>query len=246
MQLLWGNYAHALNEAAIAVTKDPLLNEAGLMYGARERWQISGFLQAADVPSLVAACNALEAAYSRNYQNLTLIGPGGVRARGLSGRTALGGTRVVGGVTFPDDGSKSAEFSTYRNYQVTVEGVYPIPGVPATTLISWLETLSFTGGGPRFLHLQPLVGLPQRQQVAAATPFHVTQQGEAVGLYGYPVPAAPLWPADEHIDRRRVEYKTPKRTGDRVASAYTEWPVSWAYEFEANAPLEGAPTLWRG
>jgi hypothetical protein len=140
----------------------------------------------------------------------------------------------------------SAEFSTYRNYQIKIEGTYPVPSAPLNTLESYLETLSFTGGGPRFVHLQPLIGLPQRQQVAQATPFKVAQRGHAVGVYAYPVPPGPIWPIAEHIDQRQIDYEAPKRSGDPIASVYTKWPVSWTYAFEANVPLNGAPTLWRG
>lgn len=245
MQLGYGNFLHPLNEAAVAITRDSLLNEAGLLYGFRETWAVQGFLQQSTQDAVTAQCTLMEAAYARDYLTLTLFANDGSIARRLPGRTAIGGTRVLS-LSYPDDGLNTAEWSTYRHYQLRLECTYPAPGAGTLTLLSFQETLSFTGGGPRFVHLQPLVGLPQRQQVAEATPFKVTQRGRAVGLLAYPVPPPPIWPAAEHIDQRVIDPESPKRSGDAAGSVYTEWPVSWSYFFEANVPLQGQPTLWRG
>ncbi len=217
-----------------------------MAYGIKETWTIQGWLQAATQNAVTAACNALDLAYAASYQTISLLANDGSVARSMLGRTLIGGVRVLGGVSYPESGLNTAEYSTYRSYLIRVEGTYPVNGLSPFTLLSWLEVLSFSGGGPRFVHLQPLVGLPQRQQVAAATPFKVSQRGEAVGLFTYPSPPPPLWVYDEHIDQRQIDLKTPKRSGDAIANVYNEWPVSWTYSFESAVPMFGAPSLWRG
>ena len=62
-------------------------------------------------------------------------------------------------------------------------------------LVSWDETLSFHGnGGPEFVLMQPLNGLPQRWEVADATPYYVTQEGGPSGAIAYPSMPPPSGP----------------------------------------------------
>lgn len=246
MQLVIGSYAHPLNEAAVAIDRQSLLNEAGLLYGFRETWAVTGFVQQPSQDLVTAQCTLMERAYAADFQNVALVANDGTVARSLPGRTALGGVKVLS-LSYPENGLNTAEWSTYRSYQLRLECTYPAGGLAGPlTLLSFTESLSFTGGGPRFVHLQPLVGLPQRQQVAQATPYRVTQRGRAVGLYAYPVAPPPIWPVAEHLDQRTIEPETPKRSGDVLASTYAEFPLSWSYFFEANVPLAGYPTIWRG
>lgn len=245
MQLLYGSFAHALSEAAVVVQKQPAETGYGYQYAEKEAWTITGFLQAPTQDLLVLASGALETAYSRNQQTLKLLAQDGTVARFMSGTSPLGGNRVIH-FSFPDSGETTAEFTTFRRYQIQVEGIYPVPGGALGVTLSFMERLSFTGGGPRFVHLQPLTGRPVRQQVAEATPFRVTQRGQGVGLLAYPSPPPPIWPGAEQIDRRQIEYGSPRRTGGAVATLYQEWPVEWGYYFEDAGELDGAPNRWVG
>ena len=243
MQLAWGGYRHALNEAAVAVTKQPLHNAAGYQYGIRELWTVSGFLQAADTVSLVAALNLMELAYSVNQQTIRLLDDSGNVARFMAGLTPLGGTRVVA-FDFDRDGADSAEFSTFRHYRIQVEGVYPVPVGSLDVLVSYVESLSFSGGGPRFVHLQPLAGLPVKQLVAESTPYRVVQRGEAVGLDNWPAAPSPVWPAAWKQDEGGLSQRTPERRGGALGIVYVNFPVTWEYVFEDALPLVGTPTPW--
>lgn len=242
MYLRYGNYLHVQHEDAVAVSKQLLTNRAGAVYGARETWNISGFIQAASPSALIPLIAAIERAYSISNQTiLLLLDDGTTIARGMQGISTLGGTTVQA-FSFPDDGARDAEFTTFRRFQATVSGDYPVPSVVG--LLSWYETLMFEGGGPRFVHRQPINGLPQRQRVADSTPYRVRQQGNAIGLYSYPSPAPPIWPFDEKRDLRSITNKTPKRSGGTLRPVYTEFEVEWAYTFEAIIPLIGTPTFW--
>lgn len=244
MRIQYGFYQHALYEAGIAVQKRPLMTEYGYQFGVAETWTINGVLVANSQAELIVACNALELAYSVNNLGIALLTDGGDVARVMTGITAIGGTRVLGGVDFPDDGSRSAEFTTFRHYRITVEGRYPNPAATTAVTLAYSESLEFMGGGPRFIYLQPINGLPQKQTVAASTPYRVTQKGQGVGLSAWPIPPLPIWPAAEHRDRRRIVPGTPKREGGGLSLVYTEFPIEWSYEFESELPLTGAPTLW--
>jgi hypothetical protein len=244
MILKYGNYAHALGEATIVIGVQPLFNEQGTRYAERERWEISGFLQASTTTALTAAINAMKAAYALPNQELGLyLGDGHtLSSHYIRPSDTLAGIRVISGPNFPQ--GRGAEYSTFRSYQIVLEADRPVDESahdPDATLLAWEETLTFTGGGPRFVYLQTLLGLPQKQIVAAATPFRVTQQGRAVGQSLYPPPATPLWPIAEHVDDRKLTRKSPRAS--TPAGGPTEYEVTWQYVFESESPLVGNPTI---
>lgn len=248
MYFSYGSYRAALNESAITMQRHDLTSEAtGYLYGFEETWTVSGFLQAATTAALMPLIGALEVAFSRGNQPARLIDNDGVTVRRLlPALTPLGGTYVLSGPSYPASGEGDAEWSTFRRYQVVISCRALYPSVPATTLLAFNESLTFTGGGPRFVFRQPLIGLPQRQQVAQSTPYVVTQRGRAVCLGTYPTPPSPIWPEAEHTDRRRVTPDNPKKQGGPVGNVYVEWPIEWEYYFEGASPFVGLPNVLQG
>ncbi len=161
--------------------------------------------------------------------------------RGLPARTSLGGSRVTASVSYPE--KDGGIWTSWVPYTITVECPVPIVNT-GNPLLAWVESLSFEGtGGPRNIHLQPLQGAPQKQQVAEQTPARATQHGSAVGLYDWPYAAmpGPIWPGAEQQDRRKVDPKTPKLSGSGNALVYTEFELAWSYFFEDASPLTGTP-----
>lgn len=181
----------------------------------------------------------LKAGYSRNGQDLAILFDDlSLTNHVLISATTIGGTMVTNGPDFPE--WRGVELGTVRTYSITVEGdVYNI----GNYLLDFTESLEFEGGGPMIAFLQTLTGLPQKQQTAESTPYRVRQEGSAVGLYAYPNPAAPIWPAA--LERAPTLRKgSPKRSGLIGAPVYTEFPVSWSYQFADVAPLVGNPNIW--
>jgi hypothetical protein len=236
IHLEYGSYEHDDCEAAVEISMSALFNEAGQKYATRQRWTIDGKLQAADQAALAAALKKLEAAYSTNGLDIGLyFEDGSVTSHTMDSGAAIGGVRIIE-FGYPESGRGSAEYSTFRTYRIVAEADFPDTAVG---LLSYHETLTFEGGGPRWIFLQPLAGPPQRQQVAQATPFRATQFGEAVGHLSRPLPNPPILPQAEHVDQRRIERPTPKATGPRGQVSYTEYAVRWSYYFESATPLAG-------
>jgi hypothetical protein len=236
IHLEYGSHSHDDCEAAVEIGVSALFNEAGQRYATRHRWTIDGKLHAADQSALTAALNQLQVAYSTNGLNLGLyFENGSPTSHVLDSAQAIGGVRIVE-FGYPDGGRGSAEYSTFRSYRIVAEGDFPDTSI---ALLSYSEVLTFEGGGPRFVFLQTLNGLPQRQQVAQATPFRVTQAGEAVGHLVRPLPNPPIWPQAEHRDQRRIERPTPKAVGPQGQVSYMEYPVRWSYFFESATELVG-------
>lgn len=240
MYLKYGNYQHADNEVSVVISKQGLFTQAGIARGVRERWDIQGRLQAADQAGVSAAIDALAAAYAVQAQDIGFYFDNGQpSSHRIASAATNGGVRVVVPPSFPE--GKGAEYSTFRTYSLAVEAELVDP---QATLLNWMEMLSFKGGGPQFAFLEPMAGVPQKQLLKQFTTFHATQSGSAVGHLGYPAPAAPLWPQEEHVDRRDIRYELPKRAGPPGSPTYTEFKVSWSYDFEDTGPLVGLPTAW--
>lgn len=252
MFVKYGSFTHPLGEAAVSIDRETLFTEAGTPWAVRERWDIQGVIsnttinRAGDsIPSGVPAdlspkINALELAYSQNNQDIALLLPDGetpTSHRIISAHT-LGGVQVVQAPCYPE--GIEAEYVTYRSFTVAVEALRPLSS--PTKLLSFTETMTYEGGGPRYGHLEPLVGRPIKQTLKRFTIYRVTQQGHAVGLYAYPPIPKPLWPAAQ-VRNRRIEKGSPRRRGGSVITD-TEFPISWVYEYESAFSLIGGPHLW--
>lgn len=239
MFLKYGGYQHDDGETTINIVKEGLFTENRVQYAIRERWAIEGRLQIAEQGSIDAnqdamktAIDALKTAYDGNENDLGFYhDDGGISSHFMDSSASNGGTKVVQPVSFPE--GKAAEYSTFRNYSVVVEAEFPFNDVSA--LLLWTETLTFWGGGPEVGHLEPIVGLPQKQLLRQATTYKAGQNGRAIGLDAYPLLPGPMWPAQELRHLRRSSNTVPSTSdGQRI--------VTWDYMHESVAPLNGFPT----
>ena len=247
MKLTYGTYEMSLTAqwyggAAVAITREPRRDSTGRRVGYTERWNVQGWLTAATAADLTTAIAALHAAFSQDFKDLKLandaVTPNVDTAHVLLNAGSLNGVRVTQAPTFPE--GKGAEYATMRSFSLQVEADYEDAGAPE--LLAFVETLSITGtGGPRFIVQVPLNGAIVPQQVADQTPVMVTQSGSALGLHTWPTVPGPLLGDGEHVDRRKVERKGPRRT---ATGAYRDFEVSWSYEFEGAQPTTANPHLW--
>lgn len=239
--LKYGGYTHALGEVGLAISSRPHFNPRGLHDATLERWEISGLLRADTPADLTAAIDALVAAYAVPEQNLGLYLADGTTPTShlLASAGTLGGTRVVEGPDFPT--SVGGEYSLHRNYRVVVEGLVPLAG-GQLDLVLREESITLSGGGPRFVYLQTIAGPPRRQQVAEQTPYLAQQVGRAIGRAAYPSANAPLWPTAEHVDRRQLVRRTPRVVATTAGQSLTDFEIAWQFEFESDVPLLGGPT----
>lgn len=240
MYLKYGDYQHASGEVSVVISKQGIFADAAILRGVRERWDLQGRLQAESPAALTTALEELAAAYAVQGQDVGFYFDDGTpSSHQITSAATNGGVRVVAPPSFPQ--GKGAEYSTFRTYTIALEAEVLDD---SATLIAWHERLNFSGGGPQFAYLQPINGLPIKQLLKQSTPYRATQAGEAVGMYAYPTPAPPLWPTAEHVHLRELHYELPKRMGEGASTTFTEFRVTWSYQFESAAPLVGLPTSW--
>jgi len=237
MFLKYGDYSHAIGECDIGIGVESLETDAGTPYAQRVRWDIRGRLVGEDADDINEQVIALKTAYSENDRDITIYLPNGTTASSQRILTAntIGGVRVVA-ASFPT--MNRAGYVTNYEYSIAVEAEVPLTNIE-TALRSFTESLSFSGGGPRYGHLETLAGPPVKQLLRQQTVFRVEQSGQAVGLYARPAPARPIWPAAlVESGARRVT--SPKRRRD----GYMDFAVDWNYRFESSTALIGTPHVW--
>lgn len=243
MYLKYGNYTHQLDEAAVNISRQALLTDAQVPYGYKETWRVTGFLQADTAAQVTTAIRALERAYSVHGQNVSLLmNDGSASAHAMNSSDSVGGVIIMEPPSFPE--GTGAEYSTFRSYAITLEaefGTDPSGGTPSG-IISWEETVTLSGGGPRHVLLELRSGPPQKQLVSEQTVFRATQTGHAVGYLNWPVVPAPIWPAHEDQPARQVSFDNPEETGYGAFAFRKNFPVSWSYQFHSASLLNGRPT----
>lgn len=240
MKLQYGSYTHAIGEAAVNISRDAKFNDAGVPISVMERWTIQGML--IEESDLTTEITALIEAYSEDGKDLFLLfDDGSPTAHMLYTNLCYGGTRVVVRPSF--GGDQRGEYTTYRTYNLAVEGEI-LDEDGSNTVVEWDETLQLIGGGPRYSFLETVNGSPVKQGVNAYTTYKAIQTGRAVGRDTWPIAPGPKFPADEHRDRRRITPGSPRKMGRGGTTQYRMFPIEWSYEFESSNQLSGLPNLW--
>jgi hypothetical protein len=236
--LKYGSYQFPTNGSKLSVSQDTLINAGGQPYASLRRIEVDGYLEGDGPAAIVQAASALKTALAKPYQDLIFYLDNGTESdTHLKNNGSTTGV-VVKGPNFPD--SLGGEYATFRRYTFMAEAEYPVTNT-AGLLLSFRERLSFSGGGPIYRHKLALNGLPQKQMIYAATPYKVTQEGEAVGYTSPPRIPAPIWPA-AMTEAPQTTNDSPERRG----KLYTSYRTTWRYSFESAYPLVGAPTIWKG
>lgn len=237
------NYSHAVGEAGIAITRDTKFSADGIEEHVTTRWDYTGVLIAADQATLITEIRALESAYEQHGGEAYIMDDTNI-LHSLKSSQAIGGVRVVRKPSFTE--FVGAEGQTQRTYNLALEAdIITAASDAGSGIVEWEETLSFSGGGPRWVYLPVLNGQPQKQTTHQATTYKAVQSGRAVGLSGYPTVPRPIWPQALHQDQSGSQISSPVKVGSGAAATSRRYPVSWTYVFESTEPLIGTPTARR-
>lgn len=238
-------YTHAMQEVGLIIQTTFLRDEADRAYAYEWLWTIRGELQAASQAALIAGVATLEAAYGSDGFDLVMY-TDATQATVFAQMTnlpAIGGTRIVRGPDYLHDGIADSEGGLYRRYEIQVAAKYKLNAIQ---LLAFHEEIEEVGtGGPDYVHMEPISGTVQRQQVKQATACQMRQSGYAVGWEYWPVPPLPAFPLNVMPKQSSVKRLTPKRKGMPGQAEYCEYRVEWNYLMEAEVPFPPTiPTLW--
>lgn len=190
--------------------------------------------------STQAECSAAEAAFRAAFSRPDLdfvfkMDNGAATPTKLIAATSIVGVQVLA-MAFPLSYG-GAEYATARGFSLTLQAEYDVQR--ADQIVAWDESLTIVGnGGPRRVVREVVQGEPVEQETAEKTPVRATQTGQAVGLFSYPTPPAPLFGRDKLMNPDvAVSYSTPQVQGRRPM----RYAVTWNYQFQSATPLTGTP-----
>lgn len=218
-------------------------NRLGRPQSIINRATIWGVLKADSQSALTTAINQLESDFSEDGGDLIVYLSDGTTPTQhfILNSGTIDGVRVKS-INYldrdPRHGQSGCEYVNRRTYQIVLEAERF--DADASQILLWEETVIGIGtGGSVFIQKPALTGPPQRQAIQQFSSYGAIQVGRAIGYTGYPIYATPIWPGDEHVEKRRIELGTPKFGAVRN----TEFPVTWRYEFESARILTGGPNL---
>lgn len=249
MRLRIGTYLFDPNGTEITTSTDIFRNEATVPYKRKDSMRVAGFLaNSGSTPqelqdSCSAQMSALTSVLAKPYQDIVFLeDDGSESATYLKNAGSVNGVVVVNGPNFPDGISG---YTAVQRFDFTAEAEYYLPsnsGVNINTLLlNFTESLSYSGGGPRYIWKESIRGLPQKQLTCEKTLYRVTQSGSSTGLRGYPSPAPPKFP-NNLLHAPNIQRTTPRKMG---LANYEAYGITWTYEYASDVPLIGLPTLWK-
>jgi len=250
MKLRIGTFDFDANGTEITIRAEVFRNDAQIPYKRKQTLNVAGWLAitGATVAEQQANCtlqmNNLITLLAKPYNDIIFLQDNGAEsATFLKNQNSVAGVVITSGPHFPDGING---YTAVQRFEFTAEAEYYLPtsaGINLNTLLlSFTESMQFSGGGPRFVYKESLRGLPQKQQTVRNAIYKVTQRGSSVGLRGYPSPPPPKFPLNL-LENPQVSKETPKRMG---LSNYEGYGISWTYEYGSATPLNAVPTLWVG
>lgn len=237
----YGSYVHAVGELEMSFRRSALMTDAQTPYAERIEIDLVGELIGTSVSDINSKVAALIAGYAYNGYDFKVKDDSGTLLRlSIASSGTLGGVRIIRPPSFPSN--KDGAYATFMPYQISLQADVPVTN-PETVLVSFQESLSFSGGGPVYEYLETRIGPPQRQRVTDQSVYMATQEGSAVGLYNIPTIPSPLWPANQ-VRQRAVNATGGKLVGSGANRKYMFKGVRWRYEFKSATPLLGDPHDW--
>jgi hypothetical protein len=234
----YGSYIHAHSSTNYTLSRSTVFNSRRTPVAEMIQISLMGRLKGINSLDCDAKLTDLVNAYSVRGVDFH-INIGAVRSViNLRNSDTIGGIRVTKMPSLPDN--KGAAHVGYINYTIELEAQIPFANT-FNAMLSFEETLSFRGGGPRFAMIETLFGLPVKQQVRQATIYYATQSGSASGLYRRPRPPAPIFPFalnETNPDFQLKSSKVPSFTTPQ------DFGISWKYEFQSDSPLIAYPNEW--
>jgi hypothetical protein len=243
MRVIYNGYQHPENEVNLAsFLVRPLYSSRHRRTLVRYEAHLTGEIIIDDTDTttelaqakLTTRINELVNAYGVNGGDYILLDNQGNQTRhSLISGDSLSGVRVEHRSWPKGD---PAEWATHRTFYIVLVAEY----VEAESqIVSWQERVQVVGnGGPDWEMRRVRFGLPRPQLLSNFTPVSVVQQGEAVGLQGYPIPPGPIFPAWEHEQLRQI---TPG-SAESYPNGFINFPLRWAYIHTTPTYTEAWPT----
>jgi hypothetical protein len=143
------------------------------------------------------------------------------------------GVQLVSGPNYSNE--RGAVHGTFVLWTATFRATYPISQEfnpnEGTPYVTFRETVSRSGGRPRFVAMEALNADPQIQMTSLRIPTTITQSGQATGYRGYPPFPNMLYP-----QAPAVEVDTGRTGPEQKGLELVNFGISWTYKFTFSTP----------
>lgn len=224
MRFRYGSYTHEENSVFLSTASKKTEYKRGQKYAVVHSLSYTGTVTGSSQSSIRSKIQALENAYSIPVSSAGLYHDNGSASpHVITTAGALGPIEVV---DLSWTGA-AGEYATQRSFSISLQVRKLATG--GDNLESFTENIVIQGtGGPKKAVGITLRGAPRRQTIAEKTPILITQNGSAIGKLSYPAPPPPLFPSDEHQDRRVIGRSSPSKD----SGMFLGYGVNWSYTFE--------------
>jgi len=238
MYLRIGGTLRPFVEADVEPSYQPFYDGQRRIYKTGVTMRVSGRIVQNESPTqagMTALIQTLQQQLSAPRPDIVLLGDDGSTPSAIS----LYASNCVSGpevreLTLPSNAGKL--YLTSCPYSFTVYG--EVTAGSGSTILEFMEAIQDAGtGGYEIVHVGGAINPPERQIGQQYTPYRYTQQGFAVGAFGYPVIPPPIWPGALKRPRPQVMYEGPQIIGPIPQN----FRVSWSYEYESAYELFGIP-----
>lgn len=234
----YGSYVHPYGTTTYSVQRQTVFNARRAPHMEAQKVSIQGLVHGDNPTDLANNFATLSAAYDQTGVDFSIQVDGtDMPVFTLFDSNVLGGIRVTQKPSIP--ATSGGAHLKYLPFQVELEAMVPYVS-SAFALLSFQETLSFSGGGPVTSMIEALYGPPQKQQTREQSVYRCTQSGNAVAMFGLPYIPDPIFGIANLV-----------RGGDSSRGGGDPWTAtsygrsaSWSYQYESATPLVGLPNEW--
>ena len=238
MYFTYRDYQHAANEVTIvSMKKRRRLSPRGYMRSNIVTMELHGEILETTQAAFKTKIAELEEAYSEDGGDAIFYHDDGTPSEHqIISANTMSGT-VVRDLSYPF-GMQPEEYATQRKFRIVLEAEH---NWSEKQVLFFHETLRWIGNcGPRWKAIETAYGPPVVQSVSLQTVQKVIQEGQAIGLDGYPIYPGPLFDTLEHGHLRDLKMFGPKEWRNK----HSEYGIRWRYVFSSGIPLSGQPFVY--
>lgn len=235
LRLSYNGYNFDTETTLVPIARAFEHDDRGRVRYEMQTWRVRTILQADGQTAITAAINALLDKLEDGHNLILYQSTGSIKTpHELLDASTLAGVQITN-ISYPE--STGSEYANKRVVEIVFSGVKSVS--QTDNVLTFHETVSFSGGGPRDFWQEGIEGDPQKYRVAEKTLYYATQRGsmEALALVEAP---GPLWGTDVQDGNPDIEYAPFYDANNQL-----RYRISWAYRFISKDAFALAYNAWR-
>jgi len=224
---------YSFNESttAMQISTQFVFDSRGRADKQEQTWQITTVIQDDSQTGITSKISDLVSALSEPEGTLTLY-----NNNGTTPSAHIVTNCHTQSISYPK--GTGAEYANQRTVELSVTGYTDIP--KDDDIVSFQETLSFSGGGARNILHETISSTPKKYQTNKKTIYRVTQSGSATGKTAYPTPPGKLFPGQEIEENAQTTKNAPyKESGEQ------RFNITWSYQYASATEFANTdPNTW--